>query len=436
MRRSVICLLAGVLSAAGAATPAVAGSWGPAHTLQGSFATASIPEPPLVTMNARGNALAAWNATGIVRYAERVKGGTWLPSSNVPGGREGAGPVAAAIGASEVAAIAWTTVATRYTPSRMLLSLRPAGGTFGTALEPVPGVRAGALDLGIACDGSITLVWSDIVGVRTSTLAGSGESAAGACDGQPGGGPWSTPLTLSAGFAGAALADLVVNDAGAALVVWQSGAPGQPSAIGAALRPAGGAWEAAQTVSAPTGRATWNPKPVLDAGGGAAVGYLDGNSMVVVRRPAGGAWQTPELVSGTQLVYYPALAGNAQGDLLAAWQTLDAGNVGTIWTSVATGGTGWPVPVRLSARTEAAGWPTAAWSADGSVAVVGWTDNASNGTRASVLSAGSWRRGGLGGGYWGGVVPVAAGSNAAVAGWARPAPTNPNSARLVGRVWE
>jgi hypothetical protein len=301
-------------------------------------------------------------------------------------------------------------------------------------VEVAPGSGVAALRLGVACDGSVTLLWGDGGGVRAATLAG--VAGAGACDGVPGPGPWSAPVELALAQAGAALPDLVVNDAGAALAVWQQGAAGQPSAVLAALRPAGADWGSAEAVSTPTGHATWNPKPGLDAAGNAAVGYLDGTSMVVSRRPSGGAWSAPEVVSGSQRAYYPALALAARGDLLVAWLAYDPANTGSVWQRLAPAGAGLGNATRLSGPTENADWPSAAFAGDGSVAVVGWVDDASNVARASVWSGATWARSALGGGWWGGQVSVGAGSAAAVAGWAMPNRANPNSAQIVGRAWQ
>jgi len=428
--------LASGLLAAALALPVAAGSWGATRTLQGPFAVSSLPAAPLVAMNGTGHALLAWNATGNVRFAERLAGATWQPSRGVPGAASGAGPVAVAIGNNEVAAVAFATVATRYVPSQLLISLRaPGASAFGTAIEPVPGASAGDIRLGVACDGSVTLLWQDAVGIHTTMLPGTGGTG-GSCNGQPGSGPWTPPELLSGAGVGAALADLVVNDAGAALAVWQQGAPGAPTSIAAAVRPASAGWLAAQTVSLPSGLPTWNAKPGIDAAGNMAVGYLDGQSMVVARRPVAGAWAAPVLVSGTQTVYYPALAMSATGDVLAAWLALDASNIGSVWQRPLPAGASWGSATRLSAAAESADWPTAALSGDGSVAVVGWTDNNSNSARASVRTAGAWQRNNLGGGYWSGPVPVAAGSGAAVAGWTAPTGGNPNSARLLARSWQ
>ena len=286
----------------------------------------------------------------------------------------------------------------------------------------------------MACDGGVTLVWQDAAAVWASGLAGTGGT--GACDGLPGTGPWSPAVRLSSATAGANLVDLATNDAGMALAVWQEGSFGNPSVIMAAMRSAEGTWQAAQTVSQRTGNPTWNPKPGLDAAGNAAVGYLDGYRMVVARKPAAGNWGAPEPVSGSLSVYYPSLAMSAAGDLLASWMAYDASGMGAVWGRMGTPAGQWTDAVQLSHPAADAGWPSTAFSADGSVAVVGWTDNANNLAQATVWTASGWKRNTLGGGWWGSTVPVAAGGGAGVAGWAQPAPGNPNSATLLVRTWQ
>lgn len=413
---------------------AFAGTWTPAKTLEGPIAVSSPPSAPLVAVNASGHALYAWNATGSVRFSERAKGGAWSPAKPVPGGATGAGPVALAIGDNEVAAIAYTTVATRYDPQHLMVSLRLRGAAFSAAVEPVPGAAAGDVRIAVACDGTVTLVWVNATGIWSSQLAGAPGS--GPCDGLPGAGPWSVPQSLS-NVGGVALPELAHAASGAALVVWQQGAPGNPTSIVAASRAAGGAWQPAQTISGPTARPTWSPKPALDAAGNAAVGYLDGNTMVVVRRPLAGSWSIPAAISGTQTVYYPALAMSGSGDILAAWLTIDPSTgTGAVWQSLAPAGAPWPAPARASARSESADWPSAAFAGDGSVAVVGWTDDATNTTRSAVYSAGVWKRQSLGAGWWGSPVPVAAGGGVAAAGWPQPTSGNPNAATLKARTWQ
>ncbi|HRI18484.1 MAG TPA: hypothetical protein PL196_08190, partial [Burkholderiaceae bacterium] len=99
-----------LLLTAGAASAQAAGAWAPVHVLQATFAASSIPEPPLLAMNGAGDAIYAWNATGIVRVADRSATGTWGALRSAPGANTAAGPVAVPIGRGGLAAVAWTTV--------------------------------------------------------------------------------------------------------------------------------------------------------------------------------------------------------------------------------------------------------------------------------------------------------------------------------------
>jgi len=264
---AVLAAAAIVGTQSGVASAAV---WSPTKTLQGVFGISSPPEAPSVASNAAGHGVAVWDNTGVVRLAERVKGGAWTASRTVfPGSAWYGGPSTVAIGADETTAVAWTTVATRYVPAKLVVSVRRPGADFTTPVQVAPGFLVFSFRLGVAADGTVTLAWLDGSGVHASTQAP--------------GSAWSAPQQLSgAGYP--SLPDLVVNDAGAAVAVWQQGSsPGAPASILAAFRPAGAAaFDAAQVVSAGTGQSTWNPKPGISASGDAAVGYLDGASMVVV----------------------------------------------------------------------------------------------------------------------------------------------------------
>lgn len=413
----VLVLLAGV-----AACPTVPGTWSVLKTLEATFAVSSPPEPALLSVNGSGQTLAVWDAIGIVRYAERAKGAAWSLSKPVLINAIGQFP-AAALGDDGTAAVAWTTVANEFTPAYVVASVRAPGGTFPQPTQVALGTGVYYLKLGVAADGTATLVWSAPAGIFAATC--------------PAAGSWSTAVQLSASAAGAGLPDLVVNAPGAALAVWQQGAAGNPTSVGTAYRAAGGAWEAPRVLPS-NGAATWNPKPALDHAGEAAVGYIRGNELVVATRAPAGDWSAPEVVSPAgQAVYYPALAMDGGGNVIAAWQTLDAGNQGSVYQRSRAAGASWGLATLLSAPTEDAGWPSLAYAGDGSVAVVSWVDNSTNEARASVGSVSAlWSRSLLGAGWWGSTVPVAAGGGTAVATWATVVGGNPNAASLVAKTYE
>ncbi len=418
-----ICLALGaVLSIS---TPAEAGSWKRSTTLQGAFAVSSPPEAPVVAVNARGHAVSVWADTGDIRYSDRSALGLWSRSARVRTDALG-GPAAVAIGPDETTAVAWVTVATRYVPSKLLVSVRPPGGTFGVPFELAPGTAVGNFDLGITAAGAVHAVWQDASGVEARMGSATGV--------------WSAVTRLSDPAVGAAAPDLKVDDAGDAVVAWLQGASGGASAVGAAYLHAGGTWEPPVIVSSGSGQTLWNPIAALDVSGDAAIGYLDGTQMVVATRLLAGPWSAARRVSGvSQVVYYPALAVDDAGELLAAWQVLDASNNGAIWISTGLIGGTWTTPGRLSARTESAGWPTATFSRDGTVAAIAWVDDLGLSARVAIGKPGApwlWTKAIVGTGSWGSIVPVEANGGVVAASWATQLQSNPNAALILGRAWE
>lgn len=420
-RRTAAATLTALVLAFGFLQPASAGSWRTPRLLEGPFAVSSVPDAPQVVENGLGHALAAWSAASGARYADKAPGKNWGAAKAVPGGQNSAGSIAAALGDNDFATIAYFTVATRYTPSRLMVCTRQANAAFSQPVAVTSAHLAWDLHAAVSPDGSITLAWSEGGAIKAAHL-------------NAGTGTWDV-VTLSTPGVPASLPALVGNERGDVLVAWQEGAGYQPVAIHAAQRAAGGDWAAAERVSPANGHSTWNAKPGLSATGDAAVGWLDGNTMVVARKPANGGWQAPEPLSGSQSVYYPALAMDAAGNLVAAWQVLDAGNVGSIWSSRAPADGVWTVATRLSTSGEDTAWPTAASARAGGLAVVSWTDNATNRVRTSTSTGGGWKASTLGTGYWSGTVPVAAGGVDAVASWATPHAFNPNAADLMADVW-
>jgi len=395
---------------------AVAAPWRAPHLLEGPFAVSSPPDAPLVAENPAGHAVAVWSAASGARYADKVPGRGWGASHPVPGGTDSAGFVAVGLSDSDVTAIAYLTVATELTPSRLVVSARAGAGRFSAPATVATPRLASDLHLAVGPGGALTVLWSEGGEIKAAHEAA--------------GGAWVT-TRLSSAASTAWLPDLASNESGEVLAAWQEGAGYQPTAIHAARMAADGTWSTEERVSPANGHPAWNPKPGLDAAGGAAIGWLDANTMVVARAPASGGWLTPEAISGSQGVHYPALSMDAGGDIVAAWQALDASNKGSIWSRLSPAGGGWQAATRLSAQAEDTAWPVASYARSGGLAVVSWTDDATNRARVATLAAATWRRSTLGDGWWMGVVPVATGSAGAVAGWARPHAFNPNAADLL-----
>ena len=407
-----------------AVSSAHAAAWTGVKTLEPIFGISSPPEAPVVAVNASGRAIAVWGSPvrGVL-FSERMTPGAWSPAKKVLRNAVGDFPQVA-LGTDGTTAVSWIVPGTEFVPRKLVITVRPAGGAWPAATELATGTSLLDSKLAVAADGTVTIVWVDGGGVKTRTL--------------PPAGTWSPALVLSPGGVGVSLPDLVVNDAGAGLAVWQAWPPAgsAPAYIGAAYRPAGGAWEAPQVVSTGTGQATWNPKPGLDAAGDAAIGYLDGNTMLVALKPADAAWGLPVPVSpATQSVYHPALAMDAAGNIVVAWQALGGSNQGSISTRTFFAAGNLSGVTQLSRNAEDANWPTAAINSDGSIAVVTWVDNQTLRARASVGSVtGTWTTTAIGAAWWGTTVPVGAGGGVGAAAWAAPGLTA-NQAKIVANAY-
>lgn len=419
--------LASVVFVAAHASAQTSGTWTGVQILEPSMLSSSPPEAPVVACDPSGHVVAAWTspAMGAV-FSERTPGGSWSSTSPIhPSSVEGFSPQIA-IGSSGVVAATWIVPGQEFVPPKLVASVRPVGGAFSPPVTLVSGSYVFDSKVGVVDNGSVTVVWAQSGIVRTTT-----RNPAGA---------WTPVVALSPAGVNAGLVDLAVNGAGAALAVWQQAAAGGsvPSAIGTAYRPAPARsrWGAPIALASGGGHQTWNPKPGIDASGDAAVGFLDGTAMVVARKAAGGAWTPPVQVSPvSDDVYYPALAMDAAGDVLTAWQALDAGNRGRISRRVLPANAPAGPVVQLTTSAQDASWPKASLASDGSIGAVTWGDNDTFLAHAEVGPLrGATSIFTIGSVWWNTPVPVAAGADAVTAVW--PAPTtNPNVTRMVANAY-
>lgn len=423
--RFSLALASVVLVAAHSA--AQTGTWTGVHVLEPSMVSSSPPDVPVVACDPAGHVVAAWTSPSMgAVFAERAPGGAWSVASPIhPSSVEGFSPQIA-IGSSGVVAATWIVPGNEFVPTKFVASVRPPGGAFSLPVTLVAGGFVFDSKVAVVDNGSVTVVWAQAGIVRTTT-----RNPAGA---------WTPVVALSPTNVSAGLVDLAANGAGAALAVWQqtTAGGGGPSAIGTAYRPAPARsrWGPAQALASAGGLQTWNPKPGIDASGDAAVGYLDGTAMVVARKPEAGGWTAPVQVSPAgDAAYYPALAMDAAGDVLTAWQALDASNRGRISRRVlpAIGPLG-PV-AQLSTSAQDASWPSASVARDGSIGIVTWGDNDTFAAHADVGPLrGVTAHFTIGSVWWNTSVPVAAGASAVTAAW--PAPTtNPNVTRMVANAY-
>ena len=169
-RRTAAATLAAVVLAFGFLPDASAGTWRPPRLLEGPFAVSSVPDAPLVVENGMGHALTAWSAASGARYADKAPGKNWGVAKAVPGGQQSAGSIAVALGDNDFAAIAYFTVATRYTPSHLMVCTRQSDSGFSKPVAVTSAHLAWDLHAAIAPDGSITLAWSEGGAIKAAHL--------------------------------------------------------------------------------------------------------------------------------------------------------------------------------------------------------------------------------------------------------------------------
>jgi hypothetical protein len=131
---------------------------------------------------------------------------------------------------------------------------------------------------------------------------------------RPADGHWQPADTLSSlGLA----PEVAVDARGDAIAVWETF-----SGVQAAIRPAGGSWLASQTVVTPGGE---EPQVASDPRGDAVVvspRQVPGHSTGIqaVLRPAGGTFSPAQTISGGENAFHPRIAMNTRGDTLVAWE--------------------------------------------------------------------------------------------------------------------
>jgi hypothetical protein len=356
-----------------AARPA-GGGWQPAETLS------RMGLNPEVTVDARGDAIAAWEGRSGVEAAIRPVGGGWLAPQTVgtPRGAEPQEPQVASDASGDAVVVA--PEARGQMSTGIQAAVRRAGAMFSPA-QAISQHPEDALDPRIAMNahGDAIVAW-DVQGPTGCILRAAFRSAGGA---------WGAPRTVPGGHEFCRGRHTVaIDERGDAIVAWVAtqrstmlvkaagrGANGRWSAqavIGrasAAAEPPGGVqvgmdargdaiavWiDPARALGGrramwarirPVGR-PWGPRKLvgdvsyesslsfaMDAHGDATVVWEDNHGMEAASHPAGGGWQTPTTVSdrkSAEIAFQaaPVVALGDRGEGLIAWQS--DRNIKTAW---------------------------------------------------------------------------------------------------------
>lgn len=226
------------------------------------------------------------------------------------------------------------------------------------------GQDAGHAQVAVDPAGDAVVVWQRYDGSEEIVQAAS----------RPAGGTWQPPTNLSAPGQDAEEPRVAIDQAGDAIAVWRR-SDGSNQIIQAAGRPAGGTWAPAVSLSA-AGESAREPAVVVDPAGGATVVWarFDGSNTIVqaASKPAGGVWQSAvDLSTAGRNASRPDIGVDAAGDAVAIWERYD-GSSYIIQSASRPAGASWGAPLNLSEIGENAEEPTVSIDPAGDAVAVWW----------------------------------------------------------------
>jgi len=313
--RSLLGTVAACAAALVLAAPAGAITFGPPVTVNGPDTRAF--QSPALAVNAAGDVVVAWSDTpGGVYASFRPRGGSFSRPQLLSGRRVEGTDLSAAIGASGEALVAWaeneTLAALGRARARVVVSVRaPGARRFGGRKDLSLG-QAGADDpaLGVTPSGEAVVVWEELRlnprGVRTDPLRVSSAI-------RPPGGAWSAPHALSeeqqrftSGVSAPARNPMVplvsVLPSGAALAVWERASGLSTTCcqrVEAAVRPAGGTFGPAGTLTEAVDRGLAVARDAKGAGGRWGVLAWNEAALQLFERSESGDFTGPVAIPGT-----------------------------------------------------------------------------------------------------------------------------------------
>jgi PKD domain len=302
-----------------AASRPAGGSWQAPVDLSEKGESASEPQ---VAFDSQGDAFAVWQRSNgsneIIQAASRPAGGSWQAPVDVSEAGENAADPQLAIDPQGNALALWR----HSNGSNFVIQAasRPASGSWQTPVDlSQEGESAFQPQVAFDSQGDALAVW-----VRSNGSVYIVQAAI-----RPAGGSWQTPEDLSEAGQNAEAPQIAVDPQGDALAVWER-SNGSVKIIQSAIRPAGGSWQAPNDLSE-GGEEAYNPQVALDPQGDALAVWerFDGSNYIVQAaiRPAGGSWQAPrDLSEAGHKASLPHLAFDPQGDALAVWERSNGSN--------------------------------------------------------------------------------------------------------------
>ncbi len=197
---------------------------------------------------------------------------------------------------------------------------RPPGGSFGTPVDlSASGQDASDPRLAVSPDGTVTVVWRRSDGISVIIQAAT----------RPPGGPFGTPVDLSASGQDANDVDVATAGDGTTTVAWQR-SNGSNIMIQAATRPPGGSFGIPVDVS-PAGSSSFSPDVAASSDGTTSIGWVRFNgsnsALELTTRPPGGSFGAGAFVSASAVELGRAsLVIAPEGTTTAVWQGTDGSN--------------------------------------------------------------------------------------------------------------
>jgi hypothetical protein len=274
---------------------------------------------PEVAVDPAGGTAAVWSegdgTTYSVRAAIRPSGGSFgAPVTLAAGSDTLPLPKVEVDGAGNAVAV-WNRGADG--DSIVQMASRPAGGSFGPAVDLSGPGRSFSPQIDLNAGGAAVVVWSRVVTLGEFVVQARTRAA---------GGSFGAPVDLSTGdgdLSQAGAPQVALNDAGDAIVVWELFKGFSNSVIQAASRTAGGAFGAAVDVSSPSGEDARDAQVALSPSGDAVVVWSHYNDFTIryARRPAGADFTgaLPFLTDSAGNSSGATVAMDADGNALAVW---------------------------------------------------------------------------------------------------------------------
>lgn len=292
----------------------LAGGWETASATL-SLAEESSSQQTLA-FEADGDAVAVWNADGVIRARRYdAAAGAWESSTAaLSSDAGGAGDPAVTVDATGAATVAWETDGT--IEAKRYDALKDRWPATPTRISPA-GETAGDVKLGVDAVGRVQAVWAATDPTGSFVEGRRFE-----------GGAWSPPVLHSPRVGTAYAPQLSVAPTGEATVVWFALSDGKYVVRARRWVPADERWDVAATLSSPATHA-WSPQVAADADGRAIVVWRrPGSPSVVESRRFDGGWEPgPVALSGTTNAEAPDVAVGPRGDAIALWQRLSGSQV-------------------------------------------------------------------------------------------------------------